>query len=236
MGLEDCDIVYTVKAGSTSEELKYSLRSLKNIPHRNVYIFGGCPSYVNKEKVKWVPTVQNKGNKWLNTSGNLEAVVKNEGVSENFIWFNDDFFVLKKIEELPYYYDRNLIARVTDFYKISWVAMNNGYCNRLKQASRVLKWKGYKSLNYELHIPILFNKEKLRDIFHMYPGAGAKRSLYGNTYIQESIQRKDVKIYDNENIPDDDWDFVSTSDMSFREGKVGKYIKNKFRKKGEYEQ
>lgn len=236
MGLKDLDIVYTLKDRAYNEELKYSLRSLKNIPHKDVYIFGGCPVWINHDTVKHIHTIQDKQNKWLNTSHNLEEIVNNENVSEDFIWFNDDFFVLKQIDELPYYHDRTLSSRIMDFAKISYMAMNNAYCSRLKKASRELKMRGETALNYELHLPMIFNKAKLKKVIEEYPGFGAKRSLYGNTYVKDSIQRSDVKIYDNETIPDEDWDFVSTSDKSFIDGKVGKYIKNKFRRKGEYEQ
>lgn len=36
------DIVYFVKESESNEELRYSLRSLKNFPRRKVWFYGGC--------------------------------------------------------------------------------------------------------------------------------------------------------------------------------------------------
>lgn len=233
METSDLDIVYCLRAFPPSQELKYSLRSLKNLPHREVWIYGGCPEWV--DNVHHVPVIQNKGNKWRNTASLLEEICDNEEISENFIWFNDDFFVLKKTQELQYYHDRTLRSRVLDFSKISWRAVNNAYCTRLTMASRSLKFSNKDTLNYELHLPIIFNRYKLKEIIEKYPKVGAKRSLYGNNFVENSIQRDDVKIYDNEKVPDDTWDFLSTSDKSFREGEIGKWVKKKFNRRCKYE-
>ena len=123
------DIVYCLKAGSKGEELKYSLRSLKNLEHNRVWIFGDCPDWV--DNVNFVPIQQTRGNKWLNTAGLLKEICDNDNITEDFIWFNDDFFVLKKMDSLNYYHDRTLNRRVLDFSKISWQATHNAYCRRL---------------------------------------------------------------------------------------------------------
>ena len=63
MGLktEDLDVVYCVKELITNEELRYSLRSLRNLPHRKVWIFGGCPKWVNTEEVEKEQFVSKEG-------------------------------------------------------------------------------------------------------------------------------------------------------------------------------
>jgi len=235
MKTKDLDIVYCLKEKVTHEEFRYSLRSLKNIEHNRVWVFGGCPDWLDLDKVEYVKTLQNKGNKWLNVASMLLEIAENDNVTEDFIWFNDDFFVLQKTDELNYYYDRTLSARISDFYKLHLYLMNNNYTRRLANANRALKWKKQTTLNYELHLPIIFNRKKLAEVIKAYPNVGAKRSLYGNNYVEDAIQRNDVKIYDNENTPDDTWDFVSTSDSSFVAGNVGKYIRQKFKAKSKYE-
>ena len=37
------DIVYFVKGSRKNEELRYSLRTLKNFPHRKVFFYGEFP-------------------------------------------------------------------------------------------------------------------------------------------------------------------------------------------------
>ena len=235
MRTEDLDIVYCLKEKPFHEEFRYSLRSLKNLPHKNVWLYGACPDWANLEAIKHIEVEQNKGNKWFNVSDMLEQICQNNSISEDFIWFNDDFFVLKKIDQLDYFYDRTLSARVTDFYKLGWQKMNTSYTRRLQVASRALKWNKQSTLNYELHLPMIFNRKKLQQVIKKFPQVGAKRSLYGNCFVKNSIERNDIKIYTLEEKPKRGQDFVSTSDLSFIDGEVGKYLRRKFKEKSEYE-
>lgn len=235
METKELDIVYCVSSAPQNEELRFSLRSLENIPHRKVWVYGGCPEWLDKRRVKCVPLEQKERNKWNNVSKLLEQIAKNEKITENFIWFNDDFFVLKKIESLDYYKDRTLIERIYDFAKMGWWQLNGPYQRKLKEASRALKMVKLPTNNYELHIPIVYNRHKFLELYKRYPNVGAKRSLYCNTFGIKGVQRKDIKIYDNENVPEKDWDFVSTTNDSFEKGKVGEYLRKKFNKKSKYE-
>lgn len=47
------DIVYFVKESAKNEELRYSLRSLKNFPHGRVWFYGYCPSFLKPDKCKY---------------------------------------------------------------------------------------------------------------------------------------------------------------------------------------
>lgn len=235
METEKLDIVYTIKDQPENEELRYSLRSLENLPHGKVWLYGGCPKWVNKRTIRHIYYPQEGPTKWTKTSSLLREICQNENITENFIWFNDDFFVLQEQETLNYYKDRTLTARVLDFAKLGWHQINGAYQTRLKQASRALKFKNCESDNFELHIPMIFNRKQLLDIMTTFPGVGAKRSLYGNYYRVESEQRNDVKIYNLTDKPDKTWDFVSTTDESFSRGEVGKYVKKQFKNKSKYE-
>ena len=54
------DIVYLIKVDpeNDSEELRYSLRSLKNIPHQKVILVGEKPEWVTN--VEFIPVAQTK--------------------------------------------------------------------------------------------------------------------------------------------------------------------------------
>lgn len=225
------DIVYFLKENSNGEELRYSLRSLKNFPHNRVWLYGGCPKWLNKSALTHIWVRQDKPDKWKNTAMLLEEVSKNDDITEDFVWFNDDFFVMKKIVELPYYRDRTLEDRINDFS----THLSSRYSMRLREADRALKNSGKPTNNFELHIPFIFNRAKLLEVIKRYPGVGAKRSLYGNTFVEESIPRQDVKIYTVNEKPTGEEDFISTSDRSFLLGEVGKYLKNKFRSRSIFE-
>lgn len=236
MGLKtkNLDIVYCVKESDENEELRYSLRSLKNIPHRKVWIYGGCPGWV--KGVKHVPMIQDKGNKWNNTSFMLREICKNDEITEDFIWFNDDFYVAKPITELDYYYDRHLSDRVKDFIKRDVWARRSKYSIRLSNAERALRMRHQSTWNYELHVPIIFNRKKVLALDEMgYEGLGVTRSIYCNVYKVGGLPIQDVKCWRIAHRPQQNAEFISTSDYSFKKGAAGMIIEGMFPRRCKYE-
>ena len=234
METKELDIVYCVKSGEPNEELRYSLRSLKNMPHNKVWIFGFAPNWVNRETVNVVEMKQNGNSKWEKCADSLRKIADTKELTEDFIWFNDDFFVLKPIEKLDYWYDRDLESRCHDFF-VAFKGKAVNYPARLTQAKFALADANLPTLNYELHLPIIFNRKKFKKLWKLYPGVGAKRSLYCNTYGVKGEQRPDCKVYQTYQKANLKIDFISTSDASFKDGQVGKQIRNMFKEKCEYE-
>ena len=100
-----------------------------------------------------------------------------------------------------------------------------------------LKKVGCTTLNYEVHKPMLINKQMGLEILNRFPDVPGFRSLYGNYYQIGGINRQDMKIratsYNMSVV--DDWDFLSTSDDSFKNGEVGRYIREKFKERSRFE-
>lgn len=230
METKDLDIVYCVKTGENNEELRHSLRSLVNLPHRKVWIFGYVPSWV--QNVEKRPKKQVGGNKWEKTADSLWQIATEEGLTDDFILFNDDFFVMNPQTTIPYWYDRTLRQRVGEFHS---KRMFSAYTFRLDDAREALEKRGKTIWNYELHLPMIFNREKYKEIWKLYPGIGAKRSLYGNEYNVGGKQRPDCKIYQTFGRVNPSIDFISTSDGSYRAGEVGRMIRKKFNERSIYE-
>ena len=241
MDTEKLDIVYFLKNGVPSEEVRYSLRSLKNLPHKNVWIYGSAPRWIQNVKIK--QCVQN-GTKWQNTSKMMLAVVNNPKISSKFIVMNDDFFILKPIDKLECYCEGNLEERVerTFLRPMNWgVGHYSRYGLSLKETLDWLKAHGYPTVNYEVHIPMVFEKSKMRKCLEAFPRGGyaARRSLYGNMYqIPATNLEHDVKIYNTlTGFPTKGIkNFLSTTDRSFVKGVAGQYIRKRFDEKCEYEQ
>lgn len=232
--MEKYDIVYLVKDKPINEELRYSLRSVEqNLPHRHVFLFGGCPTFVDKKKVKHKYIPQGKHSKWDNTSDLLKQVCLDKDVSENFILFNDDFFVMRPIKQMVTYHDRTLAERIDDFSK---KYPTSRYVQRLKVARQTLGLHGVSNpLNFELHTPMLFNKEKLLEVYREYSEVGAKRTIYGNLFVETTPQMSDVKHYNAYTTPEQGIAYCSTTDMSFAIGLVGKLLRSKFNEPCKYE-
>lgn len=231
--LDQMDIVYFVKDEPINEELRYSLRSVaKNFPHRNVWFYGGCPDDLQPDR--WAYIKQNARSKWGNTSGLLRNACANEGISENFVLFNDDFFVMKPIESLPYYSDGSLEKRIKEL----WTRNPGGsvYITRMQLTKKMLTQEQFPTENYAMHMPMIINRREMQETFKKFPDGEMWRSLYGNHHRKPVEYMKDCKIYSRDEMPPTDTPFLSTTDASFLYGKVGEYIREIFPKPSRFEE
>ena len=226
------DIVYILKDGIATEELRYSLRSIeKNFPHRFVWFVGGQPKGLKPDRL--LRHTQFGANKWLKIKSSMLEVVKQEELSDEFFLFNDDFFVTKPFEkEFVNFADRTLSDRIEDFQREN--PHLNQYARTLVQTEEELKAQGHGTLNFEVHLPMLFEKNKveaaLRSCF-----SPQMRSIYGNMIGCKVIDRRDVKVNSLSDIPCG-MDFASTNDNTFTFGNVGRYIRGLFKEPSRFEQ
>lgn len=237
--LKDLDIIYIVKDTKYNGELRHSLRSVaKNFPHRNILFAGGLPEGLVPDGL--IKVEQNEGNKYDNVHKVFEAINRcyQDGMeNREFVIFNDDFFVLKPIKELPPYINGRLSTLKSNALKNNHNQISR-YTIRLDQIMDGLKRHHLTSWNFELHIPMIYNADLLNQEFErMNDRNYQSRSTYGNMFYKrkDCIARTDVKIYDKYSIPEPDQDFVSTTDESFNQGKVGKYLREMFSEPCEYE-
>lgn len=233
------DIVYLVKNGRENEELIYSLRTIKNIPHDKVFIVGGCPDEINKEKVIHVQVLQT-GNKYQNTTNNLELICKDPRLSEEFILMNDDFFIINPIidpkKELNL--SRGTVEKVVEEYTKIYGKDANLYILGMRQTKIFLEDIGIKNpLSYELHIPIVMDKTGVLRVLSL-PNIKSlrvihKRTIYGNLNKKDSKITTDVKVNGRSYTPIYNDKFLSTADDTWNY--VKPYIHGLFPEKGEYE-
>lgn len=231
------DIVYPYKR--CADEIYYSLRSLKNIPHDKVFIVGDKPTGINFKTVNYIPFAQNK-TKYKNTTEILKMMCQNKDLSEDFILMNDDFFILKEIknpaEELNLY--RDYALKVYEYYVKKYG--NNGYSKGIIETIKLMQDKLFiaNPLSYELHTPFILNKFKFLDMFNIEGVDNIaclhKRTLYGNLYLTNSKPIKDVKLFNfNSTFINPEQKLLSCSDMAWVNLKV--VIQKIFNKKSIYE-
>ena len=225
------DVVYILKSDVSPEELKYSLRSLENFPHGKVWFFTGCPNGLKPDR--YVPFKQIGEWKWQMATSTYRAIAETDEVSDDFWMFNDDFFILEKVDGLPYMYHNDLMWLINDIRKRHSVST---YSRQLDRARMELEFKRMGTLNYCLHVPMLFNKEKVLKTMKEFPNSPMFRSLYGNMWNVGGVDVPDVKIYDMESIPQKGQILLSTYDESFKHGKVGEWIRTRFQNKSRWEE
>lgn len=226
------DIVYFIKDSPKNEELRYSLRSVEaNWEYRDVWFYGGCPDDLCPDRR--ITKKQQGLNKWEKVRNMIREVCQNDEISEDFWLFNDDFFILSRgaIDLLPTF-NGELIDYIESIMKRNH-GSNSEYTMRLRATIKALD--GLTTFNYEVHKPMLINRGKALEVLDKYPGTGGFRSLYGNYWQIGGIDRQDMKIKELSASDWEDWEFLSTSDKSFREGEVGKYLRDKFKEKSRFE-
>jgi hypothetical protein len=213
---KNMDVVYICRSGP-NEELRYSIRSVeKHLPHRNIVVIGQAPEWYKGSFIE----VQNASAKYINARSNLDALVRSEQISEDFILMNDDFFIMRPIEKISYFYEGTLEERAE---RNELLTNTGAYTRLLHNTNDKLKNMGIKEpLNYEMHIPMIMNKKKLKEV--LKNKTCLWRSMYGNIYSVGGVDREDVKVYSNSssNPKSYEWRgknfaYLSTQDSSFPE-------------------
>lgn len=221
------DIVYFVKEDKKNEELRYSLRSLSNFPHNKVHFYGGCPDSIKPDYYHKV--IQNEDTKWKNVNLMLKMACNNPNITDNFWLFNDDFFIMEKIEDPKNYRNGDLYKRIVQL-EDKWERITP-YSQQLRNMCKELEALGCTTLNYALHVPMLINKAKAKYLLSI-TDSPMFRCLYGNYYNLEAEYSNDVKIIGNKKYKKGC--YLSTDDNSFNSF-VGDQIRKKFNTKCKYE-
>lgn len=223
------DIVYMNKDSAPNEELRYSLRSIEQNwgPHGDVWIFGGCPDGIKPDR--FVPVDMILPDKWANTHRLMRLICQNDEITEDFWFFNDDFFVLKPVsEDIPQMYN-STIPEVIQIFDCEDAGVKY-WTDQLRILEDLFRREGMSCLNYEVHKPMLINRRKMLDVMDRYRNILFSRSLYGNCYGIGGMDSCDVLV--KFAYSDISWvmdqDFVSTTEDSFAAGEIGEYIRLRF--------
>lgn len=221
MGLPD--IVYLVRPGDDNPELRFSLRSLTNLPHRQVWLAGYQPSWtaaVGRIKVRQGPR------KWDNQASNLAAACAHPDVADRLILFNDDFFVLKPTSPAPMLH-RGPIGGVLRRYR----NRRSEYASRLRATADHV---GQEAPAYDsIHVPMPLVKDKMASVLDDLGPALLFRTVYGNRWKVGGQLSQDVKIAKTNTVPTGR--YASTSDTAFRCRPVGRHIRDMFPDPSPYE-
>ncbi|GAA2946000.1 MULTISPECIES: hypothetical protein [Streptomyces] len=225
------DIVYVVRPGEHNPQLRYSLRSLANLPHRQVWVAGHCPAWVRD--VGAIP-VPGQPTKYLSSTANLRAAAEHPDVAEDFLLFNDDFFVMQPIGVMPVLH-RGPVNQVEGYYA---ARAQGKYLRGLRETRALLADLGVPApLSYELHVPMPMTKTRALetldtgqhlDVLH-------KRTLYGGLYSLGGRHITDPKILTRGNHFSRAAPFLSTMPDTFNYGQVGAFIRARFPTPSPYE-
>ena len=190
------DVAYVVRPGEANQELRYSLRTLTNVPHDRVFIGGYIP--------KWTRGVvrvfrRQASARFLNSSLNLYEICKSD-ISDQFIFMNDDFFIMKPVDAIPPM-NRGTLEAVMERHKRKFG--DNSYYRGMEETRKwLLKHYGIEEpLSYGLHIPMVVDRDlmwRLLEETNIEKPAGRPqyhmRTIYGNVAEVGGDVVTDVKL------------------------------------------
>ena len=225
------DLIYILKADIDTEELKYSLRSVEqNFPINRVWFVGGQPEGLEPDIRLKHDQVGNS--KWEMIRSSMWKAVSDERLSEDFFLFNDDFFVMEPVDTDSFrnFVDGTLERRIDELHSESGM---NPYTRTLFKLEQELKTMHEPTMNFDVHLPMLLNKEQVRSTLYKC-SSPQMRSAIGNINRLPFVIHPDVKVYDLESVPVNET-YLSTNDDTFKKGNVGKYIRETFTTKSRFE-
>lgn len=234
---DQLDVVYVCEATERNEELRHSLRSLVNLPHGRVWLVGYKPRWARN--VEYIPTSQ-RSSKHINTWRNWQAIAAAPELPDQFVLFNDDFYITRPIETVPGLH-RGLLADSIELYRQKRLAQTLARATATQGMLRRAGRDG-ELYSYELHAPMMIDRAALAEavawVEHNHRGAVtqiSKRTLYGNWARAGGVGVRDVKVQRADaGLPDTDLPFLSTSPLSWQ-GLAGGWVRRTFAVPSMYE-
>lgn len=244
------DILIPVGAGSVADnlELRIALRSIERYAtgYNNIVIVGAIPSCINTKhpEIKVLDVVQDpKYNKEARIARNVYAAFEKLDITDNVAFWNDDYVLSKQMDvtRIPFF-------RKEETLRDSTMEKHEGYYIKcLKQTYHYLNNKGLHYYNYDIHYPILYNREKflsLKESWDMSSGC-----MYGlvvkSTYCNQVLEEpgpvlQDIKLNMSDCSPATIYEKINTrtlwsySDKAFLNG-VGDFLRSAYPQKSRWE-
>lgn len=209
------DIVYVCRDGA-NPELRYSLRTLQNVHHERVWIFGGAPSWINQGTVRFQSRPQSGRGPYHATRNHIQAACNTPAVSDPFLLWNDDFYAMEHVGRVPVYHRGPVTALLEQYDKarIPWVI-------GLRETAALLQDQGLLdgAMSYDVHLPLLIHKAEMREALRLANKTQIRalhlRTLYGVIANLGGVEHLDPKMYRrSEPFPRGAW--LSSSNDTFR--------------------
>jgi len=219
------DILYRVRMGKVNEPLRYSLRSLQNIPHGEVFIVGYMPPWVSDEvtHIEGAKTTI----KWR--AGAEQFRLGCEALRGRKLYLvDDDMFIVNPIEEIGPMHAGPLANAAMN--KIG--AYGRTFKSTFEYLAEVLGMDN--PLSYERHVPMPLDASEAADAITEAQKWGRTlqaRSIYGNVAGIGGERVQDVKYRPGQHIAGD---FLSVDQATWARG-WARAVKAMFPKPSRYE-
>lgn len=194
------DVVYIVGRGTgwADNELRFSMRSLaKHVKGiGKIFIVGKIPAFVTN--VVALPWPDNYACKERNIMEKVAYACGHPDLSEKFLHVHDDHFALADVDagHVPNY------AGWLDLWQLAGaVHKDNPWRISVLNAANELFEMGLPVWNFDIHTPIVLNKNLYPEIMDRFdwrgtPNGFVVKSLYANSLHLDPVKISDVKLND----------------------------------------
>lgn len=181
------DVVYPYKRTPDDYELRFSLRSLANLPHRGVIVSGDVPAFASEELC--CLAVDPVADRYRSSTANILAAAERGDVTDDFIVMHDDIFLMA-----PHELRHENRGTIREYLATGKAA--GEYRERIVSTAALLRAEGIEDpLWFGLHTPTVYNRGRLIDLIRAYEGKPyLLRTLYHNIYPAPSERADDVKV------------------------------------------
>lgn len=226
------DLVWIVRPGA-NPELRYSIRSFAANLARfgRIWIVGTVPEWARD--IRGLPLAPRQ-EKFANQRQSVTAVVDQPDLSDTFWLLNDDHFLVEPVDELPVFHGPRTSEYMADLDRKK-VSPRNTWRSGVAQTAAWMEQQGFPDpICYELHVPLPYDKARLRDVLDRYPadqrfcypgvypiaGAGGEGELGINCKVRGN-SRDDLA--EKSGGP-----YLSSNDVSFQDGEIGRHVRAMF--------
>jgi hypothetical protein len=167
------------------EELRYSMRSLKNLnANFEVFVVGDDPGWFS-DKVNYIPLPRICDNPPLDIINKLNKAIEHPDITDDFIWMNDDIYIINRVELWEVY----MLKAMNNLAKLDLKPKNLWYRNLIKTYEKLRQLK-CSTWNYSTHLPFVYNKQKMQELIEVFDLENESyliTTLYHNYFYPKSL-------------------------------------------------
>lgn len=182
-------VIPYVRTQDGGQELKYTLRSLKNLTEWNgeVFIIGDREDWFRN--ITHIPNKTRSYSPYEDVENKVLLALRDRRIPDDFIFTNDDIYITRK-------------TTIKNWHRGELPKEGKGYHMKAKIATRsFLISKGIENpLDFSVHAPMILNKQKRMEVHKIVKRslrgtALLARTIYGNMFIdpKDMVKTKDKK-------------------------------------------
>lgn len=172
-------VIPYLKSKAQGEELKFALRSIEThfrCMNYNVVIIGDREDWFDDGMIVHIDMPAISNNPQEDVINKIKEVLLSDQVSDKIIWTNDDIYFVSPVESCD-----------IETLKIDGLLKDDGrlglYSENRRSTIELLKAKKLPLRNFATHTPLMYDKNKLIELFEAIPELNEGGYLFSSVYF-----------------------------------------------------